>query len=329
MHRKAALWNAVFAILALVFTSASSAQTSYPERPIRLLVGFSPGGPTDVMARRVVSRLEPMLGQSIVVENKPGASTTIAMAHLARATPDGYTLYFGGSGAYATTPLTKPDLSYDVNKDFTPIALAGAEQLAFAVNPSVPAQTLDELVAAIKANPGTYSIGHSGAGNITHLTAELLKHEAGGIDLVAVAYKGAAPAVVDILAGHIQVTIAGLGSLYQHHKAGKVRILAIADTERTVLAPEIPTAAEAGFPGVVATSTFALIGPAGVPEAAVAKLSDAVNRVMADEAFQKEILTASVAPTPPSTPESTAAFLSEELAKWRDLVKNAGLEFEQ
>ena len=320
--------SAALIALGLVTSAASIAQGTYPDRPIRVLVGFAPGGPTDVMARRLAARLGPILGQSVVVENKPGAATTIAMTELARAKPDGYTLYFGGSGAFATTPLTVPNLAYDVTKDFTPIALAGSEQLAFTVHPSVQAKTLTDLAALIKANPGKFSFGHSGTGNIAHLTGELFKQQAGGLDLTAVAYKGDGPAVTDVLAAHIPMMVAGLGSVYQHHQDGKLRVIAIADDKRTVIAPDIPTAKEAGYPAVIATSTFALLGPANTPAPIVDKLSDAVGRVMSDEAFQKELRAASVAPGTGSTPAGTRQFLANEVSKWATLVRSAGLKLQ-
>jgi tripartite-type tricarboxylate transporter receptor subunit TctC len=302
------------------------AQAGYPDRPIRMLVGFSPGGPTDVIARKVGVRLGPIVGQTIVVENKPGAATTIAMAELARAKPDGYTLYFGGSGAYATTPLTVPNLSYDVSKDFSPIAKAGSEQIAFAVHPSVSATSLGELAALIKANPGKYNFGHSGTGNITHLTGELFKQQAGGLDFREVAYKGAGPAVNDLLGGHIPMIVAGLGSVYHLHQDGKLRVIAIAAEERTDIAPDIPTAKEAGYPGVISTSTFVLLAPANTPPAIVDSLSGAVRKVMDDETFLEELRAASVTPGAASTPSETARFLATEVSKWKALAKSIGLK---
>lgn len=314
--------------MALAVAAPVGAQSSYPDRASRILVGFAAGGPTDVIARKLAGRLEPILGQPMIIENKPGASTTIAMAELARSKPDGYTLYFGGSGAYAITPLTMPKLSYDVDKDFTAIALVGAEQVAFALNPSVPAKTLGDFAALVKANPGKYSFAHSGTGNITHLAGELFKQEAAGLDLTAVPYKGGGPAVNDTLAGHVPMLIAGLGTVYQHHKDGKLRVVAIADQARTDIAPDIPTTKEAGYPGVIATSTFALLAPAGTPAPIVQKLSDAVARVLADESFQNELRAASVAPVTKSTPANTAKFLAEEVAKWAKLVRSTGLKLQ-
>lgn len=323
-------WSCTAAVLALAMVPATASvaeANSFPERPITMMVGFSAGGPTDVMARRIALELEPILGQPIAIVNRPGAATTIAMAELAVAAPDGYTLYFGGSGSHGTTPHTMPDLPYDISTDFTAIAVAGAEHLAFAVHPSVPAETLTEFVELVRDNPGDLSFGHSGLGSIGHLTGELLLREAGGLDLLPIAYQGAAPAVIDALGGHIEAVVSGLGSVYPHHRDDALRILAIAGEDRTVLAPEIPTAREMGFDGVISTSTFIMLAPAGVPEDVVATLSDAVNAVMANEAFQEELIGMFVAPTAPSTPESTEAFLAAELAKWGDLVA-AGVNLE-
>lgn len=316
------------AAMTLALVAPAGAQDTYPDRPIRILVGFSAGGPTDVVARKLAAKLGPALGKPVVVENKPGASTTIAMAELARAKPDGYTLYFGGSGAYATAPLTVPGLSHDVAKTFVPIALMGSEQLAFTLNPSVPATTLRELAALIKANPGKYSFGHSGTGNIAHLTGELFKQQAGGLSLTAVPYKGDGPAVNDVLAGHIPMMVAGLGSVYHHHQTGKLRVIAIADETRTVIAPDIPTAKEEGYPGVIATSTFAVLAPAGTPAPIVKKLADAVGHAMAGEALQEDLRAASVAPITRSTPAGTGRFLADEVTKWAELVRSTGLKLQ-
>lgn len=326
---KASTWFGIaVALTAMALNGIVHAQAGYPDRPIHMLVGFAPGGPTDVTARKLAARLGPIVGQSIVVENKPGAATTIAMAELARAKPDGYTLYFGGSGVYATTPFTVANLSYDVSKDFSPIAMVGSEQVAFTVHPSVPATSLGELAALIKANPGKYSFGHSGTGNIAHLTGELFKQQAGGLDLKAVAYKGAAPAVTDLLGGHILMVIGGLGSVYQLHQEGKLRVIAIAAEKRTVIAPDLPTAKEEGYPGVLASSTFVLLAPAKTPPAIVDRLSGAVSKVMGDEVFLEELRAAMVAPVTGSNPSETARFLAAELSKWVALAQSAGLKLQ-
>lgn len=323
LHRR--LWLAASAS-SLALPAIALAQDRYPSRAIRIVVGFAPGGPTDIQARRLAARLSPVLGQNVVVDNKPGAATTIAVAEVARAPADGYTLYFGGSGAYATTPVTLPSLPYDPLRDLAPVALTGEEQIAIAVHPSVPAATLGELVALARAHPGKYSFASSGAGNITHLTGELLKHRAGNLALTHVAYKGAAPAVNDVLAGHVAVVIGGLGSVYPHHKAGKLRVLAITSESRASYAPEIPTSAESGMKGLISGSTLALLAPGATPPAIIDALAKAVSRVMADPAYLQEMRQASIEPVIGSTPASTRALLVREIGMWAELVRSTGLK---
>lgn len=325
LHRR--LWLAASAS-GLALPAIAFAQDRYPSRAIRIVVGFAPGGPTDIQARRLAARLSPILAQSVVVDNKPGAATTIAVAEVARAPADGYTLYFGGSGAYATTPVTLPSLPYDPLRDLAAIALTGEEQIAIAVHPGVPATSLAELVALVRANPGKYSFASSGAGNITHLTGELLKHRAGNLALTHVAYKGAAPAVNDVLAGHVAVVIGGLGSVYPHHKAGKLRVLAITSQSRASYAPEIPTSAESGMKDLISGSTLALLAPAATPPAIIDALAQAVSRVMADPVHLQEMRQASIEPVTGSTPASTRALLVREIEMWAQLVRSTGLKLE-
>jgi tripartite-type tricarboxylate transporter receptor subunit TctC len=313
---------------ALCLPAGTLAQERYPSRAIRIVVGFAPGGPTDIQARRLAAKLTPILGQNVVVDNKPGAATTIAVAEVARAAADGYTLYFGGSGAYATTPITLPSLPYDPMKDLAPIALVGEEQIAIAVHPSIPAATLAEFAALVKSQPGKHAFASSGAGNITHLTGELFKYRAGNLALTHVAYKGAAPAVNDVLAGHVAAVVGGLGSVYPHHKAGKLRVLAITSEKRASYAPEIPTSAESGMPNLISGSTLALLAPGATPSAVIDALAQAVARVMADTAHLQEMRQASIEPVTDSTPNSTRALLTREIGMWAELVRSTGLKLE-
>jgi len=326
-YRRVPLGALLLLAAALVLCCARAwSQDKYPVHPIRIVVGFAPGGPTDVQARLLASKLGPILDQTVVVENKPGASTTIALADVARAAPDGYTLYFGGSGAYATTPLTMSKLPYDPVASFEPIALVGEEQIAFAVHPSLPAKDMKELVALIKANPGKYSFGSSGHGNITHLTGELFKLRAGGLDLPHVAYKGAAPAVNDVLAGHIEMIVGGLGSVYPMHREGKVRVLAITSEKRASYAKDVPTAWEAGLDNVISSSTLVLLAPARTPQSVIATLSKAVSQAVSQEAYQKEMRGAYVEPITDSTPQATGELLARELEQWKELVQTSGIK---
>lgn len=305
-----------------------AAQTRYPDKPIRMLVGFVAGGPTDVIARKLSAAIGPILGQSVVVENKPGASTTIATADLVKSAPDGHTLYFTGSAALTITPLSIPNLSFDVARDIAPVALVAAEQLAIAVHPSVRARSLKELAALIKASPGKFSFGSSGTGNVGHLTGELFNQQAGGLDMQHVAYKGAGPAMQDVLAGHVPVLAAGLGSMYAQHQAGKLVVLAVTDEKRSSIAKDIPTSAEAGFPGLLTTSVFVVLAPAGTPAAIIDTLHKSIAHAMTNEEFLKEMRLATVEPITNSTPASTGKFITGELAKWANLVKTTGIKLQ-
>lgn len=314
-------------VASVLASTPAVAQSDFPLRPIKIIVGFAPGGPTDVQARLLASKLGPILNQTVVIENKPGASTTIALAEVARATPDGYTLSFGGSGAFATTPVTMASIPYNPKTAFEPIAMTGEEQIAFAVNPSVPAKTLAEFVALAKQNPGKYSFGSSGQGNITHLTGELLKLRAGDIKIEHIAYKGAAPALNDVLAGHVQMMVGGLGSVYPMHQNGKLRVLAITSKDRVSYAKDIPTAEEAGVKDLIAGSTFVLLAPAKTPKNVIQKLNQAVNEALKEASFQQDMRAAYVEPILGSTPASTQQLLDTELALWKNLVEKSNLKF--
>jgi tripartite-type tricarboxylate transporter receptor subunit TctC len=320
------LGGAASALLLVCTAVPGHAQDKYPDKPIRMLVGFAAGGPTDVVARKLAARIGPILGQSVVIENKPGASTTIATAELVRAKPDGYTIYFTGSAALTITPLSIPGLTYDVAKDIAPIALVAAEHLAIGINPAVPARSLKELAALVKANPGKYSFASSGTGNIGHLTGELFNVQAGKLDMPHVAYKGAGPAMQDVLAGHVPVLAAGLGSMYTQHQSGKLVVLAVTDPKRSTIAKEIPTSAEAGFPELVTTSVFVVLAPAGTPASIIATLNNAIQKAMLDEEFLKDLRVATVEPITDSTPAKTKQFIDGELKKWADLVQSTGIK---
>ena len=316
------------ATLASVLASTPAvAQSDFPLHPIKIIVGFAPGGPTDVQARLLARKLSPILNQTVVIENKPGASTTIALSEVARATPDGYSLSFGGSGAFATTPVTMASIPYNPKTAFEPIAMTGEEQIAFAINPSLTVKTLAEFVELAKQNPGKYSFGSSGQGNITHLTGELLKLRTGNIKIEHIAYKGAAPALNDVLAGHVQMMVGGLGSVYPMHQNGKLRVLAITSKDRVSYAKDIPTAEEAGVKDLIAGSTFVLLAPAKTPKNVIQKLNQAVNEALKEASNQHEMRAAYVEPILGSTPPSTQQLLDTELALWKNLVEKSNLKF--
>lgn len=325
----ASLAVAVTAAFGMPSDSVAQGQDSYPSKPIRVVVGFAAGGPTDIQARLLAEKLAPILKQNLVIENKPGASTTIAASDVARSAADGYTLFLGGSGAFAVTPVTLTQLPYDPNTSFAPVALIGSEHISIAINPSLPANNLQELAALIKANPGKYSFGSSGHGNITHLTGELFKSRAGGLDLTHVPYKGAAPAVNDAVAGHVDMIVGGLGSVYPMHQAGKLKVLAVASEQRSTLAPEIPTTVESGFPSVLSGNSSIVLAPAGTPTTAIDTLAKAINKVSADPDFVKRMNLNVVEAVPDSTPQKTDELLKREIKQWLDLVQSTGIDVKQ
>ncbi len=323
MHTRRPLLAAPLAALTVLLAGLAPlahGQERYPTKPIRMVIGFAAGGPTDVVARKLAQRLEPLLGQTVIVDNKPGAATTIATAEVVRAQPDGHTLYLTGSAALTITPLSIPSLSFDVSRDLVPVGLVAAERFAIAVHPSVRARTLRELAALAKANPGKISFASSGTGNIGHLTGEMFNKLA-GTDLTHVPYKGAAPAMQDVLAGHVGVLTAGLGTMYEQHKQGKLFVLAVTDRERSSTAPEIPTSADAGFPALVANSVFVLLAPAKTPAGVVATLDGALRRVLASPEFQADLRQAAVEPVTDIGADAAKRFIDGELKKWADLVQ--------
>jgi len=332
IFRNRRLVVASFALAAtglLSIPSHTYAQAAYPTKPIRVVVGFAAGGPTDIQARLLAEKLAPILKQPLIVENKPGASTTIAANDVARAAADGYTLFLGGSGAFSITPVTLPQLPYDPTKSFAPVGLIGSEHIAIAINPTIPAKTLQEFAELVKANPGKYSFGSSGHGNITHLTGELFKMRAGNLDLTHVPYKGAAPAVNDVVAGHVAMIVGGLGSVYPMHQAGKLRVLAVASENRSPFAPDIPTTGESGFANLLSGNSSIILAPAGTPQAAIDALSAGLAQVSKDPDFIARMNQNVVEVVPNSTPAMTQELLNREIKQWADLVKSAGIDVTQ
>lgn len=310
----------------LLVPALAAAQARYPDKPIRMLCGFAAGGPTDVVARRLAARIGPTLGQQVVVDNKPGASTTIATNELAKAAPDGYTLYFTGSASLTITPATIPNLPFDVMRDLAPVAMVAAEQIAIAVHPSVKARNLQELAALVKANPGKFTFASSGTGGIGHLTGELFNQQAGGLDMQHVPYKGAGPAMQDVVAGHVLVLAAGLGSMYAQHQSGKLVVLAVTDQKRSTVAKDVPTTGESGFPNLITTSVFIVMAPAGTPAPIVDTLNKAIAQALTTEEFRNDLRQATAEPLFDSTPAKTGQFIQGELTKWANLVKSPGIK---
>lgn len=305
----------------------AAAQSKYPDKPIRFVIPFPPGGPTDIIGRLEAEKLTAELGQQVIPDNKAGAAGAIGATEVARARPDGYTLLFGTSSTQAINPSTMVNPTYDAMKDFSYIGTVGLNPAVLVAHPSMP-DTLPGLIALMKANPGKYSYGSSGQGGITHLASELFKQMAGGLDVVHVPYRGSGPALQDTLSGNIAWMFETISTTLPHHRSGKLRILGIAFARRTAAAPDIPTISEAGVPGYEAYTFNVVAAPAGTPKPIIDQLHAAHARIMADKAFVAKLEQLAVVPTVESTPESTAAFVRQEIAKWAPVVKATGTKIE-
>lgn len=313
------------AVSALVLGSLATpllAQEHYPSRPVSLVVGFSAGGQSDILGRKLAARLGSLIGGNIVVVNKDGASSTIGVRFAAEAKPDGYTLLLGGCSGMIMAPLSMK-VTYDPIKDFRSIAMITRQSSAIAVHPSVPANNLRELVALIKANPDKYTYATSGVGGSDHLTAELFAQTAGDLKMLQIPYRGGAPAMSAVIGGQVPLVFTALSGIVPTWKAGQIRLLAVTSTKRTASAPEIPTAEESGVPGMVAESCNFLTAPAKTPAPIIEALRVAMVKLMADPSFQAELVAMGSDPVPESTPESTDKYIAAEITKWKQVVAKA------
>lgn len=309
-------------VAALLFASnasAAHAQSRFPERPIRMVVPFSAGGGTDIMARRLAAKLTPLLGQQIVVDNKAGGGGSIATAEVARARPDGYTLVLGTSSTHTIVPLTLRNPPYDAVKSFAPITLIGIGPYLIAVHPTV-ARSVPELIKRVKASPGKYSYGSTGVGGMVHLAGELFKKRGGNLDIVHVPYKGTGQGIQDLIGGQIPILISAVSSSLAQHRAGKLRILAVFSEKRSKAASDIPTAIEAGMPGMLAYTINVICAPAGTPRPIIEQLYKAVTAV-ADETFERDLESAGIELVTDSNPEKALQAIRDEIAKWAPIVK--------
>jgi tripartite-type tricarboxylate transporter receptor subunit TctC len=320
MTRRIVLGSLFAAGLGL-FTASPAASQNYPNRVVKMIVPFPPGGPIDIMARLVAHQLSTRLGQEVIVDNRPGAGSTLGLKAVAGADPDGYTLLFGSSGSLAVAPALYTKLNIDPLRLFTPIASVSLLPHVFVVGPSVPAKTVQEFIAYAKANPGKLNYG-AGLGTPPHLLSTLLKIEA-GIDVTYIPYKGSAASITDLLAGQTHFTIDGLLGLYPLIKEGKVRALGIARAQRWPELPQVPTMVESGFPDFTLDAWTGVVAPAGTP----AELVNTLNRAI-DEALRSVEVTENLARfsaiAKAGTPQDFAAFMRSDLPKWAGLVKLAG-----
>ncbi|HUI95968.1 MAG TPA: tripartite tricarboxylate transporter substrate binding protein [Xanthobacteraceae bacterium] len=315
------LRNLAFTIIAGLALSTTTQAADYPTRPVTLVVAFTPGGPSDVLARIVGKQLEHVLGQPFVIENRPGGAGNIAADYVARAKPDGYTLLMGNNSILATNGALFSRLGYNAEKDFAPISMVGNQPNILVVNPNVPAHSVAELIALARREPGKLNYGHSGLGTAAHLSAELFKSDA-EVDIVGIAYKGAAPALQDVVAGQTQLMFATAASVIGHIKSGTVRPLAVTTRERFSLMPELPTIA-ATLPGFDATTWHGLVAPARTPSDIVETLHRATVAALADPETRKHLVDLGVEIAGDS-PEEFAAYIRREIPKWTAVVKVSG-----
>jgi tripartite-type tricarboxylate transporter receptor subunit TctC len=304
-----------------IFSVGPAASQQYPSRPIKMIVPFPPGGPIDTTARLVAHEISTRLGQEVVVENRPGAGSTLGSKAVAGAEVDGYTLLFGSSGSLAVAPALYTKLNIDPLKLFVPVASVSLLPNVFVVAPSVPAKTVPEFVAYAKANPGKLNYG-AGLGTPPHLLSTLLKAKA-GIDVTFIPYKGSAASITDLLAGETHFTIDGLLGLYSLIKEGKVRALGIARAQRWPALPQVPTLIESGFPDFTHDAWTGVVAPAGTPPDVVNALNRAVNDGLRSAVMTENLARfSSIAKV--GTPQDFAAFMRSELPKWAEIVKLSG-----
>ena len=292
---------------------------------MRLVVPFAPAGPTDIIGRKTAEKMTALLGQTMIVDNKAGAAGSIGAVEVKNAKPDGYTLLFAPSSTHAINPTAFVKPAYDAVKDFTPISSICVNP-AGAGDPSLDAATrCTGLVELMKKNPGKYSYASSGTGSILHLAGEYFKREVGGMDVVHVPYKGSSPALKDLMSGQVAWMFETFSTTLQQHRAGKVRILAYAHAKRAAIAPEIPTMIEAGVKGYEAYTFNLILGPAGMPQPVVDTLDQASRKLMADPDMIKFLEDIAAVPATDTSPERTAKFIKDELAKWAPIIRAAGV----
>ena len=311
----------------LLIASPAIAQTKFPDRPVRLVVPFAPGGVNDIIGRRYAQEMTKALGSTMIVDNRAGGGGTIGSTEVARSKPDGHVLLIANSSTHVINPIAMSNLGYDALKDFAPIALITVVPTGVAVHPSMPVRNLKQLIAFARANPGKLSYGSAGTGSITNLTGELFKKLGGKLQIVHVPYKGAGPGLQDLVAGHIPMYTPTISPApLNYHKEGRIRMLAVNSEKRLQAAPDIPTAIEAGLPDMIVYSFNAIMAAAGTPRPIVDQLHQTTLKVMADAEFQDFLRKAGAEPVTDSSPEKMTRFIKSEIARWTPIINEAGLK---
>jgi tripartite-type tricarboxylate transporter receptor subunit TctC len=326
MHVWKTLSCAAIVVSGLAGASERAQAQSFPNRPITLVIPFAPGGSTSIVGRVIADKMGELLGEKVVVDNRPGAGGTVGTKAVAKSDPDGYTIALGYTGTLAIGPSLYKNAGYDPRKDFAPIGLIGNAPNSLVVHPSFPAKTIGELIAYAKANPGQINFGSAGAGTVSHITGEYFASSA-GIKLVHIPYKGTGPALTDLLGGHIPMAFAPIPATHANVAGGRLRALAVTSTARSGLLPDVPTIAESALPGFDASLYYGLIAPAGTPQPVVDKLNKTLQAALASEEVKKQLGLDGTEITP-GTPEDYAAFIDKDEKKWSQLVKASGVEQE-
>ena len=314
----------VCAALALAGAQAAPAQDNYPARPVRIVIAFPPGGPTDFVGRLVTDKMTAELGQRVYIENKPGAAGTVGADNVAKADPDGYSLFLTTSGAVTIAPHIQANVPYDPLRDFAPVALVTKVTEILVVTPKLGIKSVKELIALAKEKPGAVSFASTGIGSPPHLALELLD-VSGGVKFLHVPYRGAAPALTDLLGGQVQVLAADLPVLIAQIQAGALVPIGAASDKRDALLPDVPTLAEQGYPNTDASNWYALLAPAKTPPALIAKLNKALNDALNDPQVHDKMVKSGATPVG-GTPEALGAFMKSEYAKWGKVVQERGIK---
>jgi len=311
---------------AIALTAVTASAQTYPVKPVRVVVAFAPAGTTDILARLYSQKLSASLGQQFVVDNRAGAGGIIGTEVVAKSPPDGYTIKFGSTSSLSVSPNLYPNLSFDILRDFAPVAHVATAAIALAVHPSVPAKNMRELIALAKAKPGQLNIASSGNGSSLHLCAEYLKYLA-KIDLTHVPYKGVGVAMPDLIAGNVQLLFSDMAPFVPFVKTGKLRVLAVSTAKRSRLYPELPTIAESGVPGYDLAGAYGVVVPAGTPRPIVERLHAEFMKAMRAPDMVERYAVLGVEPVD-ATPEQFGAFLRAELVKWGEIIKRSGTKLE-
>ena len=324
-HKLPNIPAAALALAAALACTAASAQGKYPEHPVKVVVGFSAGGGTDVAARVIAQKLSEAMGQTFVVENRPGASGLIGSEQVAKSPADGYTIMVGSQTTLAVAPALYRKIQVDATRDFTGIAMIGISPLVAVVNADSPVKSIKDLIALGKEKNGTLNFGSGGVGTTPHMAGELFAFSA-GIKLVHVAYRGEAPGINDVLGGQIPFMFSNLSVVQGNVQGGKLRALAVTSSTRVPSLPDVPTVAESGFPDFDAATWFTLMAPAATPRDIVMKLNAEAKKIVATQDFRDRLATIGMFPDKDRSPDEINAYIKSEIAKWAKVIKEAGVK---